>query len=243
MVHETAAKGFANTEVYERGRAGYPEDVVDAIGIETNTRVADIGCGTGKFTRLIAHAKTVGVEPLANMRETFRQLLPDVPLIGAIAETLPFRDDALDVTTFASVFHWLDHDRALPELHRVLRPGGKIAIVWNRRDELDGWAAEFWAIMERHRGDTPGYRSGAWRTALEASPYFGPIEEHWFEHTQTVDLEGALARVASISFIETSPDREAILDEARTFLEKLGRDTFELPYKTVVYVCENLAHA
>ncbi len=242
-MNPTAKAGFVRPDVYEKGRASYPREVVDAIGLANDTRVADIGCGTGKFTRLLAGSDVIGIEPLEAMRRTFHEVLPDVPVLAALAEALPLRDRSLDVATFASAFHWIDHASALPELHRVLRPGGKLAIVWNRRDELDGWAADFWRITEAHRGDTPGYRTGAWRAALEASPYFGRISEQWFEHSQRVDIDGALARVASISFIETSPKRTDILDEARAFLEALGTEEFDLPYKTVVYVCENLAHA
>ncbi len=242
-VHETAAKGFVRSDVYERGRAGYPDGVIDAIGITTDTRVVDMGCGTGKLTRMLTSADVIGIEPLPAMLQTFREQLPDVPVLTGVAEAIPLRDGTADVITCASVFHWLDHARALPEFARVLRPDGKLAIVWNRRDSLTGWPAEFWQITERHRGDTPGYRTGAWREALDGSPYFGPIEEHWFDFTQRLDLEGALARVASISFIETNPDRAQILDEARRFLEGLGTDVIELPYRSVVYVCHNLAHA
>ena len=239
-MNPTAKAGFTRPDIYEQGRASYPDAVVDAVGIDAETRVADIGCGTGKFTRLLTHADVIGIEPLEGMRTTFHELLPDVPVLAGVAEALPFRDSLFDVATFASAFHWIDHARALPELHRVLRPGGKLAIIWNRRDELSGWARDFWQITEAHRGDTPGYRTGAWRTALDASPFFGPITEQWFEHTQHVDIDGAVARVASISFIETNPKRDEILDEARSFLEALGPEEFDLPYRTVVYVSESL---
>jgi len=243
MIHQTAAHGFVHGDVYERGRAGYPEAIVDAIGIDQSTRVVDLGCGTGKLTRMLAFSRVVGVEPLPPMLATFREQLPDVPVIVAIAEAIPLRDSSSDVVTCASAFHWFDHARALPELHRVLRPGGRLAIIWNRRDELTGWPEEFWKITERYRGDTPGYRSGAWRTALEGSPFFGPIEEHSFHHSQLLDIDGAVARVASISFIDTHPKRDEILSEARLFLENLGVEEIELPYRTRVYVCENLGHA
>jgi len=242
-VHRTAAEGFVRGDVYERGRPSYPPEVADAMGITDTTRVVDLGCGTGKLTRLLTHARVLGIEPLPAMLATFREQLPDVAVVVGVAEAIPLRDASVDVVACASAFHWFDHARALPELHRVLRPAGKLAIVWNRRDELTGWAKDFWSITEAHRGDTPGYRSGAWRTALEASPHFGPIFEQWFEHTQLLDIDAAVARVASISFIETSPEREAILAEARRFLEARGEQTFELPYRTVVYLCENLPHA
>ena len=245
-VHETAKRGFVRGDVYEAGRPAYPAEVTAALGISTGTTICDLGCGTGKFTRLIppTGATVVGVEPLPAMLDEFRERTPNVPVVAGVAESMPIRDAVFDIVACASVFHWLSYDRALPEIHRVLRRGGRLAIVWNRRDELTGWAAEFWSITEAHRGDTPGYRSGVWRNVLESSPLFGPISERWFDHVQHTDRDGVIARVASISFIETLPpaEREAVLDESRRFLDTHPdtRDAteFALPYKTVVYTTE-----
>lgn len=243
-IHRTAAEGFVRPEVYERGRPDYPSGVVDALAITSATRVLDLGCGTGKFTRNVAEARTLGVEPLDAMREGFRLTTRGVPLVGGAAEAIPVHDGSFDVVTCASAFHWFDHDLAVPEIHRVLRDRGTLGIIWNRRDRLEGWAAEFWQITEAHRGDTPGYRTGAWRDAIERSSLFGEIEEHWFEHTQRLDKDGLLARVASISFVEILPDdvRVGILAECMRFLDThpdtKGRTSFALPYHSVVYVTE-----
>jgi SAM-dependent methyltransferase len=241
-VHPTAAQGF-HGDVYERGRPDYPAGVLAPLGITAGTTVCDLGCGTGKFTRLVAGtgARVLGVEPLGDMLAVFRRELPDVPAVAGIGEALPLRTESVDVLVCASVFHWLNHELALPEIHRVLRPGGHLGIIWNRRDKLTGWSADFWSITEAHRGDTPGYRSSAWSDALDSSPLFGPREEHWFDHVQHTDVEGLIARVASISFIETLPDetRAAVLRDSRDFLathpDTRDRTEFELPYRTAVY--------
>ena len=206
--------------------------------------IADLGCGTGKFTRLLTTtgASVVGIEPLAPMAATFRSLCPGVPIVAGTAESIPLQPSTCNVVACASAFHWFNHDLALPEIHRVLKPGGRLGVIWNRRDRLEGWAAEFWAITEQYRGDTPGYRTGVWREALERSPRFGPIAEHWFDHVQHVDLPGLLARVRSASFIEILPinEREAVMDRVRGFVESheatRGHDFFDLPYHSVVYV-------
>ncbi len=248
-IHRTAASGFVRPDVYEKGRPDYPVEAVEAISITYRMRVADLGCGTGKFTRLLLDtaAYIVGIEPLPAMLTTFAALLPEIPVVSGTAEAMPLHDATFDVVTCASAFHWFDHARAIPELHRVLAPGGRLAIIWNRRDALTGWAHDFWQITEEHRGDTPGYRSAAWRDALDGSPLFGPITEHSFRHVQRTDLEGLIARVASISFIETLPanTREDVLARARRFVEthpetKDAR-TFELPYRTALYVTERMA--
>lgn len=246
-IHRTAADGFVRPEVYERGRPDYPSGVVEALKITSDTRVLDLGCGTGKLTRMVAHANVLGVEPLASMRAGFRVATPDLHIVGGTAEAIPVRDSSFDVVTCASAFHWFDHDRALPEIHRCLSPGGRLGVIWNRRDKLEGWAAEFWAITETYRGDTPGYRTNSWREAIERSRLFGPITEHWFDHTQRLDRDGLLARIASISFIEILPDdvRVGVLAEAMRFLDThpdtKGRTSFALPYHTVVYVTEAVA--
>lgn len=216
------------------------------MGIGRGTDVLDLGCGTGIFTRLAlsSGASVVGAEPLEAMAAAYRARTPGAPPVAAIAEALPFRDAAFEVVACASAFHWFDHARALVEIHRVLRPGGRLGLVWNRRDRLRGWAEEFWAITEQHRGDTPGYRRAEWRDAVETAEGFGPVRETRIAHVQRTDLDGLLARVASISFIETLPAdrRAAVLEQARDFLlshpDTKDSDTFELPYSTAVYVVE-----
>jgi SAM-dependent methyltransferase len=216
------------------------------LDIQPTETVADLGCGTGKLTRLLnaTGARVVGIEPLGAMVATFRRQCPDVPLVAGVAESIPLRSESLDAVVCASAFHWFDHDRAIPELHRVLRRGGRLCIVWNRRDDLSGWPAELFAITEAHRGDTPGYRSGAWRYALERSRLFGQISEHWFDHVQRADVDGLLARIGSISFIETLPteEREGVMARARAFLEThpdtRDQAVLELPYRTVVYITQ-----
>jgi SAM-dependent methyltransferase len=245
-IHATAAAGFTKPDVYERGRPGYPQGAVDVLELRAGMRIVDLGCGTGKLTRQLAQteAEVIGVEPLEPMIATFRQLAPDVALLRGTAENIPLPDGACDVVTCASAFHWFDHERAIPEIRRVLKTAGRLAIIWNRRDALQGWAAEFWDLTERYRGDTPGYRTGAWRDALEASPLFGPITEHPFAHTQTTDLDGLLARIGSISFIEILPaeEKDQLIVNARRFIEThpetRDRTTFDMPYRTVVYVSE-----
>jgi SAM-dependent methyltransferase len=248
QVHRTASAGFVDGDLYERGRPDYPVGTIDALRITKSTTVVDLGCGTGKFTGLLssAGAKVTGVEPLSAMLTTFRERWPDVPVVAGIAEAMPFGDRRFDVVTCASAFHWFNHALALPELHRVLREGGHLGIVWNRRDRIEGWPAEFFAITEEFRRDTPGYRSGAWREALEGSRLFGPIDEHWFDNVQRLDIDGLVARVGSISFIETLPpaERAAVLERARRFVashpETKGREILELPYHTVVYIVPRL---
>lgn len=249
-VHPTAARGFEGN-VYERGRPDYPPEVLAPLGISSQSVVCDLGCGTGKFTRLAAStgATVIGVEPLPAMLGVFARETPGIPVAAGVGEALPLRSECFDAVVCASVFHWLRYDDALPEIHRVLRPGGRLGIVWNRRDRISGWSTKFWQITERFRGDTPGYRTDAWRRAIDDSPLFGPIDEHWFDHVQHTDRDGLIARIASISFIETLPadERDEVLDDARRFLDThpdtRGRSEFELPYRTAAYTAQRVSES
>jgi SAM-dependent methyltransferase len=110
-------------------------------------------------------------------------------------------------------FHWFDGDAALAEIHRVLRPGGALALVWNRRLLENPVNRAIEAIIAPHHGYTPAHRPGAWRAPFERTSLFGPLEEREFPNAQTLDAQALAARVASISFIATLPasERERVL--------------------------------
>jgi ubiquinone/menaquinone biosynthesis C-methylase UbiE len=239
-VHRTASTGFARSpEEYERGRPGYPAAAIGWLSkrlrLGPGRVVVDVAAGTGKLTRSLMStgADVVAVEPLAEMRA----------LIGAgaralegTAEELPLADASADAVTVGQAFHWFDADAALAEIHRVLRPSGALALVWNRRlDDPVNQSVE--AIIAPHRGDTPAHRSPAWRTALEQTQLFAPFEEREFPNVQTLDAEALAARVASISFIAALPgtERDRVLDAVRA----LAADgPVDVPYATEVQVAD-----
>src|SRR5450432_2107457 len=140
MVHEVAAAGFSDAADYEAARPSYPPEAVawliENLRIEPGKRVVDLAAGTGKLTRLLlpAGADLIAAEPVAGMRDTFRASVPGVPMMATTAEQLAFRDASLDAVTVAQAFHWFDHDRAIAALARVLKPGGRVGLVWNARD-------------------------------------------------------------------------------------------------------------
>src|SRR5689334_21449167 len=129
--------GFADAaEVYERGRPGYPPPVVERVvaelGVERGARVLDLGAGTGKLTRplLAAGLDVVGVEPLAGMRAALAAGVGVERALDGRAEAIPLADGSLDGAVSADAFHWFDGERAAAELHRVLRPGAGLVVMW-----------------------------------------------------------------------------------------------------------------
>src|SRR6478672_5677183 len=127
-------------EVYERARPTYAPAAVAWIAEQLPFgRVLDLGAGTGKLTRQLVAlgADVVAVEPGDEMRRVFRRVLPDVEVHAGGAEAIPLPDASVDTVTVAQAFHWFDRDAAFAEMHRVLRPGGGYAVLWNEDDHED----------------------------------------------------------------------------------------------------------
>ncbi len=107
--------------------------------------VLDLGAGTGKLTtRLVERGlDVIAVDPIAEMLDVLRATLPDTPALLGTAEQIPLRDNSVDAVLVAQAWHWFDPERAVAEVARVLRPGGRLGLVWNIRDERLGWVKEF----------------------------------------------------------------------------------------------------
>jgi len=135
---------FGNrVENYVKFRPSYPTDAVDCIiqqtGVNDQSVIADLGSGTGKFTRLLLeHGLSVlAVEPNDNMREASEKELSEFAgfcSVSASAENTMLADNSVDLITVAQAFHWFDQDACKSEWLRILRPNGYVALVWNRRE-------------------------------------------------------------------------------------------------------------
>lgn len=137
----------AAADQYAAYRPGYPPALFDAIAETvplTGADVLDCGAGTGIATRLLTDrgARVTALEPGDGMAAQLHARLPELPLVRADGNTLPFADDSFDLVTYAQAFHWTDPDRSVPEARRVLRPGGALALFWNQQDSGEPWIAE-----------------------------------------------------------------------------------------------------
>jgi SAM-dependent methyltransferase len=196
---------------YERGRPGYPEEAVRWLVGPEPSDVVDLGAGTGKLTRsLVALGhRVIAVEPLDEMRTQLQSVLPDVRALVGRAEAIPLPDSSADVVVSAQAFHWFDHDNALPDIARVLRPDGHLALVWNSRDDRDPWMARLSAIIGNETIEESDVVP-----VLDASGLFGSVETARFEFEQVLDREGLLDLVLSRSYLAKlpPPEREPVLD-------------------------------
>jgi SAM-dependent methyltransferase len=173
------------------------------------------------------------------MREALERSVPAARTLDGTAEALPVGDGTVDAIAVAQAFHWFDVPRTLVEFHRVLRLGGRFALIWNRRRLEQPLHREISAIIEPYRGDTPSHQQGEWRAPLAASGLFAPAGELELPYDQDLDVDGVVDRVGSTSFIGALPDpeRSLVLERVRA-LASGWPEPLRLGYTTEAYVYE-----
>jgi SAM-dependent methyltransferase len=249
-VHPAAARGFSVVaREYERSRPSYPEGAVDRLIQELEVHrdglVLDLGAGTGKLTRLLAPsgARLVALDPVEAMRKECAHAVPNAMVVGGMAESLPFADGTFDGVVAGQAFHWFDGPRALGEIHRALKPSGRLGLIWNVRDESVDWVRRLTEIIEPYESSVPREKTQQWRAAFAATDLFGSLNQRRFSHSQTLDADGLVERFSAVSFIASLPEegRSEVLEEIRELAEThpdlSSRDSFELPYFTELYWC------
>jgi SAM-dependent methyltransferase len=205
--------------------------------------VVDVGAGTGKFTMLLeaTGARIIAVEPLAQMRTALVDELPGIDIREGTAESLPLEAGSVDAITAAQAFHWFNLAHALPEFHRVLRPGARLGVIWNAIDTSVPWVAEFDSIIGVTRVGAPHSSEAG---AADLAEWFGPKVGGRFGHVHVHDRASLLDRVKSMSFVAVQPEdlRAEMFGRVGELVEShpqlAGRETFELPYVTEAFWAE-----
>jgi SAM-dependent methyltransferase len=212
-------------------------------------RVVDLAAGTGRLTRelLAAGASVTAVEPVDAMRAH----ITATAAIGGTAEAIPLADSSLDAVFVAEAFHWFDAAAALPEIARVLRPRGGLAIMWNvglPQDEEQPWRAEVVEAVRHVYFHPQGRRVPAasgndpadqveWRTG-PGWEHFEPLEDRSFEHVQRMTRDDYLAFVNSWSFVGVMEDepRTELLAQVGAILDRHDVAQFDQKWRTDLHL-------
>jgi SAM-dependent methyltransferase len=214
---EQARSFHRAAEEYERGRPGWPVEVLDGIPVASDAVVLDLGAGTGKLTRVLAgrYAKVIALEPLDELRAILAERVPDAEALPGVAEAIPLGDEEVDAAFAAQSFHWFANDVALAEIARVLRPDGVFARLWNESVEPSPLPEAYRRRMtELHDEMRP---ASIPEDVFEGAPFDEP-HQATVEHEQVSAREDVLAFAASVSWIANREDRDAVLAELAAML-------------------------
>jgi SAM-dependent methyltransferase len=228
-------------DLYERVRPTYPDEAVDwlteKLHIDVTSTVLDLGAGTGKLTRaLVPRAGRVfAVEPGPRMLEQLRLAVPEADALLGAAEAIPLADASVDAVICGQSFHWFHADTALAEIRRVVRPGGRLGLIWNVRDPGDPVQAEVTRLLDPFV--PPGRAPLPTSVMGLITEVFGDIDSGSFPFTQELDADGVADRILSISFVAAAPKARQtdLADSLRALVARHGgRVSFR--YVSEVYV-------
>jgi SAM-dependent methyltransferase len=244
----------AAASAYAEHRPDYAQDAVawalQPVRGHDPLRVLDIGAGTGKLTSSIqrlaatpgwASLSPVAVEPDPAMLAELRRVLPGVTALPGRAEEIPLPDGSVDAVVCGQAAHWFDMPRAVPEIARVLTPGGVFAGLWNMDDDAEPWVAGLAGVYGPNTTRSRWRENGhAWPSADPAGRGpFGQTEQAEFPHSQTHTIDSLVGLVATHSrqLVMDQADRERELAEVRSYLRarpETARGEFRLPMLTGV---------
>jgi SAM-dependent methyltransferase len=208
------------------------------LGLRRGAPVLDLAAGTGKLTRALVAGglDVVAVEPQAAMRERLAEAVGPQRVRDGFAEEIPLADASVDAVTVADGFHWFDRARALPEIRRVLRPTGSLAVLGTIPDWSGAsWAHELGTMIERMRPDHPYFDGPPWQDAVRSDGAWTEPREIRVTASQPSDPARVVDHVASMSWVAALPDdrRSEWLGRVARLVES-GETPPELPVQVVI---------
>jgi SAM-dependent methyltransferase len=237
-------------DIYAKNRPGYPDAAMDYIigrsGLNSTSRLIDVGCGTGISTRLFTARgiPVIGVEPNDAMRAK-AEAEPMAPgqqvptYLKGTAEATGLADGFADAVIAAQAFHWFKAEASLHEFHRVLRIGGHLALMWNERDESHDCTAAYGSVMRwsREAASLEASRADAGGVLMD-HPLFVDATRVAFPHDQELDVDRFVGRALSASYAPREPaavaEFVAAMRQVHKRFEKAGKAV--LRYQTSVYL-------
>lgn len=234
---------------YDELRPSYAPEAVAWVAkrasLHAGSVVVDLAAGTGQLSRRFAHlgVDLIAVEPAANMRAVLEERLPAVRIEGGTAEAMPSADGSVDAVVVGNAFHHFECGSAFAEIHRVLQPGGVLALFWAWALEEEELAIpglrEIDEVVEAVRGSNEiatAYRS--WAEVPDTAEGFGPFERREFRVTHDIPATRLADLYATSSDVASMPEpvRRDLLDRVRRLSRELP-ETLHIPGRTVVDLC------
>jgi SAM-dependent methyltransferase len=231
---------------YDRLRSGPSAEALDWLLPQGANDVLEIGAGTGILTRLLAErvGHLTAVEPDERMRTVLAAGDPRVEVLAGQAEEVPADPSSIDVVIAQSAWHWVDEARAVPEVARVLRSGGRLSLVWTGPDRSVDWMRSLWAggiiFSPEDKSDVDSRRKRRHLVSVDAggaSPFLQPETQlfHWTRSMSKADLVALSATYSAVITLDEDA-RRAHLDGMTRFLDEYGDfaglDTVEVPMRS-----------
>jgi SAM-dependent methyltransferase len=232
------ARSFGTVaEDYDRLRPGPPPAAIRWLLPDGCATAVDLAAGTGLVSRAVAGqaGRVVAVEPDPRMAAVLRARSPGVAVLRGVGEAIPLADASADAVLISSAWHWLDPARAIPELARVLRAGGRLCVLRSGIDQDAGWLRELRHPDRSGRDQQLRDASGSYQT-LPRTGQFGHAAQESFSFTRTMSPGELVDLLATYSQVITAsePDRAEGLGWVRSELDRLfpGGGPIEVPMRT-----------
>jgi SAM-dependent methyltransferase len=245
---ETVERFTDRAADYVRYRPAYPAEAIAAIleGLGSPGRLlaVDVGAGTGISARLLGErgARVVAVEPGEAMRQAAAPH-PNVVWVSGLAESTGLQSQVADLVLCAQSFHWFRPLPALAEFARILKPGRRLALVWNRRSTTDAFTAGYREAILEVGGDTGAESMSFEPEVIVRDGRFSPPQRCSFPNRQRLDLERLIGRARSASYVpKAGIQGERLLVLLRALHERFADAGGEvsLIYETEIFLSHRL---
>lgn len=210
----------------------------ERLGLDPGACVLDVGAGTGKLTRRLVSLgfDVVAAEPGAPMLDQLRAAVPEAETLEASAESVPLQDETVDAAFAGQAYHWFDRARALPELQRVIKPGGGLALLWNWWNERDPLQRELGELIG-YAGHDPYREEG-----LPSEPWFREVGRTVVETLEESSPDALVGYLSTASaFLTAEPEEREESLRAVHELASLYGERFQLPRLTYVFAFARLS--
>lgn len=247
---------------YDLSRPDYPDDsiveLMTDLKLTSATTVLDLGAGTGKLTKALlkklypdidfeedAIFNFYAVEVSAAMRDQFTHQFPGVPIFPGLAENLRLSSESIDIVVVGTAFHWFKGRDSLAEIARVLKPEGKLGLIWNMMDPECSWVHELRSLLDPHgqNHDTVDWK----RAFLDSTLFTNPLlNRKTFRYTISATAQEVINSLLTFKAAAamTMPAKAQFIEKARSILQKVliesKKSVIDLPYRVELYTCERV---